>query len=109
MISAGAMGYHEKWCASNPVNYHPCTAGYCAFLEKEGSKGDISFYCSAQKNKPLYSYKLIKALDRRRYGDLSREKILAGKELMPKDCAIYSQHTKEELELIDWHNANPQL
>lgn len=88
MISAGAMGYHEKWCAKNPKNFHPCTADYCAHLVKEGQKGDMQFYCGAQKNKPMYSYKLLRAAQRG--GSKYREEsILSGKELMPSKCDLY--------------------
>lgn len=34
MLSAGAMGYHEKWC-KNPKNKHKCLA--LSSLEKSGS------------------------------------------------------------------------
>lgn len=88
MISAGAMGYHEKWCAKNPDNYHPCTADYCANLVKEGEKGAFHFYCGAQGNKPMYSYRLLKVAQRG--GSKYREeRILKGKELMPSKCDLY--------------------
>lgn len=67
MMSAGAMGYHEKWCKKNPHNRHQCFK-LCQFLERktvvDWSDGDSGHYhhefvCLKTKQ-PMYSYHLEK-------------------------------------------------
>lgn len=97
MISAGAMGYHEKWCAKNPVNFHKCTVSDCKHLIKEGGRGTIAFYCKAQNNLPMFTYKLKKSIAYKvgqRRDDYPRP--LDGLTEMPKECNLYEVNGYEQ-------------
>ena len=97
MMSAGAMGYHEKWCKKNPHNRHKCFA-LCAFLEKkmvvdwsDGTDGHYhyEFRCKSTGRK-MYSYLLEKR------SVYAFKKIPEGLMRMPLECNMFQEMSYDE-------------
>lgn len=90
MLSAGAMGYHEKWCKKNPTNKHKCFA-LCRHLKRTLNMHarKIEFQCMAT-GKYMYSFHLEKK-HKYQYRNLPCDAIR-----MPLQCDKWEQMTIDE-------------
>ena len=92
MLSAGAMGYHEKWCKKNPKNRHKCFE-LCRHLKRTlnmYTRG-IEFECLKTGAK-MYSFQLEK---RNYYAYRQNPQNM---ERMPLECNKFDEMTFEEQE-----------
>jgi len=90
MLSAGAMGYHEKWCKKNPHNKHKCFA-LCRHLKRTLNMNTrkIEFQCLAS-GRFMYSYHLEK---KNKY---QFKKLPCDATRMPLQCDKFDEMTLDE-------------
>jgi hypothetical protein len=98
MFSAGAMGYHEKWCKKNPNNRHKCFA-LCCHLKRdinviwsdgEGSGAYNYVFTCLKTGQKMYSYKLEK---RSLY---AYRKLPIDAVRMPLECELFQEMSYDE-------------